>query len=1808
GDYENDGDLDILLSGVDSGDTPNSQVWRKNGDNTFTNINAGLTGVVGGSVWGDYDNDGDLDILLSGQDSGFDPALQVWRNNGDDAFTNINAGLTGVILSSVAWGDYDNDGDLDILLSGQDSDFDPVLQVWRNNGDDTFANINAGLMGLSFSSIAWGDYDNDGDLDILLSGQDSDFDPVSQVWRNNGDDTFANINVGLTDVEGSSVAWGDYDNDGDLDILLSGFDRDGNRVSQVWRNEDCLPDLSLSKTVTPAIAAPGNTITYTLTFSNIGSITATGVIITDSVPISVTNVSVVNNGVTITDTGASPAYAWQVANLSPNEGGVITLTGTLNNLSAAGVFTNTAKVTAIDDSNPANNTAKADIAHCGNIITVVNANDSGSGSLRQAIDDVCPNGVINFNLTYPVTISLSSAELDIGKPLTIQGPGRDNLAISGDDSYRVIDIEIASTEVVTLTNLTIRDGHTYSNGGGIWFGDGRLYVSQVDIIDNYADTDGGGVYISDGNAVLTATNIISNSAHGDGGGLTNKGVLTITHSLVEGNETDNYSGGGLDNNNYMVVANSVISGNIASDAGGGLDNDSGNMLILTDVTISYNTADGDGSGIRNYEGIITGTRVTVNHNDDEGIENDGGDITLINATLSHNEEGLYNNNGGTAHLRHVTVTANDEEGIYLTNDSGQVYLQNSLIVNNGREDLDVASSGDDTDFVSLGYNIIGNVFRVNFSTNTTGDLYGDNRHTTTPNAGATEIDGVVDARLGPLTDHGGHTQTHAPQMWSPAINHIPNGQSGCGSNFVIDQRGVSRPFYGGCDAGAYEHNGATSLWLKKRVDDYNPSLDQLLRYDIILKNVDLTAAHTGVTVSDILPAQLTPEGQVSVSGGSGGTIGTAPTLVSALTIAAGEVVTVSFDARVANDAALVASRIANTVQIHSDQQLGNISAEAVIRIKPIDSDRDGIADPVDTAPTDPAVPSTYPPQVYITYTDNENNEGSGIPDGDMAPQDIRPVNPVHPIEFNIWVDKALPQQNALLSILSEDVDWEDDEINEVYLNGHKLKEMVGEDDLINSTLFVIPDTSWVKLGNNLVQLEVNVIDDSTWSTTVYNGQLITDFSGAPIGEASIRTLNVITPIVGYSETLTVAMEVDTTAISQTVRLELVLRDADGTAIAFDNSSAARAWTVYGNNDEPHQWSVTLPSDGVDGIWTLTAAVYDIESSKFSDYQSAAVAVPDTSSAAPVVGGISPSQGYRGAAVVITGTNFVPGSTACTVGNVALQNQIIIDGNTVTGNIANTVIIGSQNVICTTSYGVATLTDGFTVLNRPPLGVPDSGTTNEDTALVISPLSNDYDADDDTLFVATVGNPLHGTTSISGNTQLVYTPLLNYTGSDSFFYIVSDGLLTDTVTVNVTIEAVNDLPTANDDHYLSIKNYTTSLPLLENDTDVEDDDLSITLLGTPDQGGSLSLVNNQVSYTPATDFIGTETFTYTASDGHNGTGQFNVDHSDIATVTVIVVEGDKGITTDLSNGGTLTYDGTTQTGSLSITVHIPAGQLSASAALVYTVVPTDSHTTPAGLIPASTFNLEVYLNTILQPGFTFTQPLTLTIDYDEADLAHIPQGENDLQLLAWNGSGWDSNGIVLINHNTDTNQITFQISQATTFALFGRANPVSHSLYLPIIANADPAAMPDLVVDSVSINNGQISVVIRNAGNGSITDAFWVDAYFNPTETPSLNKGWPDIAPAGIIWGVTKDVIVPNETIILTIGDQYYFADRSSSSFPTDATIYILVDSINYDTAYGNVQESDESNNLGGPTSGSITGQARSSSVSGVQALITLPVR
>ena len=237
GDYDDDGDLDILLAG-DTGVFIVTEVWRNDGGGTFTLASTDPTGVYSGDVaWGDYDDDGDLDILLAGRTDSVTCVTEVWRNDGGDTFTKTSAYFTGVCYASVAWGGYDDDGDLDILLAGQASGI-RVTEVWRNDGGDTFTLASTDPTGFYAGDVAWADYDDDGDLDILLAGHTGSGGLVTEVWRNDGSDTFTLVSSDLTGVFLSSVAWGDYDDDGDLDILLAG-DAGSENITEVWRNETC---------------------------------------------------------------------------------------------------------------------------------------------------------------------------------------------------------------------------------------------------------------------------------------------------------------------------------------------------------------------------------------------------------------------------------------------------------------------------------------------------------------------------------------------------------------------------------------------------------------------------------------------------------------------------------------------------------------------------------------------------------------------------------------------------------------------------------------------------------------------------------------------------------------------------------------------------------------------------------------------------------------------------------------------------------------------------------------------------------------------------------------------------------------------------------------------------------------------------------------------------------------------------------------------------------------------------------------------------------------------------------------------------------------------------------------------------------------------------------------------------------------------------------------------------------------------------------------------------------------------------------
>jgi hypothetical protein len=237
-DYDNDGDLDVFLSG-----SWQSILYRNDGNDQF-NLTENTFAMLSSSAadWADFDRDGDLDLILTG-DTGGGMITYLYIND-DGAFLESILPIIGLSGGSIEWGDYDNDGDLDILTLGFDDFVAPEVYIFRNDGDGQYVNIDASLFPVAAGNATWGDYDNDGDLDVALTGKCSGCGVLlSAVYENQGNDQFQDINAGLADAEFSHIAWGDFDGDTDLDLILTGGNYSGSGFAKIYRNDAGLPNI-----------------------------------------------------------------------------------------------------------------------------------------------------------------------------------------------------------------------------------------------------------------------------------------------------------------------------------------------------------------------------------------------------------------------------------------------------------------------------------------------------------------------------------------------------------------------------------------------------------------------------------------------------------------------------------------------------------------------------------------------------------------------------------------------------------------------------------------------------------------------------------------------------------------------------------------------------------------------------------------------------------------------------------------------------------------------------------------------------------------------------------------------------------------------------------------------------------------------------------------------------------------------------------------------------------------------------------------------------------------------------------------------------------------------------------------------------------------------------------------------------------------------------------------------------------------------------------------------------------------------------
>ena len=239
-DVDDDGDMDLMITGNTNSPAETANLYMNDGTGNFT-IASGTPFEAsrdGDIDFGDIDGDTDLDLIMTGKDASGNVFSKLYTNNGGGSFTLVNGPLfTGVHLSSTEFIDVDNDGDLDLLVCGANASDVSTTKLYENNGSGTF-NLVLGTPfdNSQFGDIAFGDTDNDGDLDILIVGQNDSSQYIAKLYINSGTSFSLLSNTPFPGTFLHSASFADFNNDGKLDLLHVGNASNG-LIGHIYENQ-----------------------------------------------------------------------------------------------------------------------------------------------------------------------------------------------------------------------------------------------------------------------------------------------------------------------------------------------------------------------------------------------------------------------------------------------------------------------------------------------------------------------------------------------------------------------------------------------------------------------------------------------------------------------------------------------------------------------------------------------------------------------------------------------------------------------------------------------------------------------------------------------------------------------------------------------------------------------------------------------------------------------------------------------------------------------------------------------------------------------------------------------------------------------------------------------------------------------------------------------------------------------------------------------------------------------------------------------------------------------------------------------------------------------------------------------------------------------------------------------------------------------------------------------------------------------------------------------------------------------------------
>lgn len=262
-DYDGDGDDDLIVAGFNN-DQIDTTLYRNDGG-VLLSLPTDILPLAGGSIdWADLEGDGDLDLLITGDAAGgeaVEPRTIIYENQ-NGQFVDIQASLTGVYQGEARFGDLDADGDQDVAVAGQDIFGASITRVFVNT-DGVFTQLGDDLVGARLASVDWADTDDDGDLDLLVSGaapiDEPPFEKASTILYRNDGNAFVDSDVVLTDIAAGAARFGDWSGDGLPDILLAGGQtvyvyESGDGISELYENVGGDFELTAAE-LTPVAAA-----------------------------------------------------------------------------------------------------------------------------------------------------------------------------------------------------------------------------------------------------------------------------------------------------------------------------------------------------------------------------------------------------------------------------------------------------------------------------------------------------------------------------------------------------------------------------------------------------------------------------------------------------------------------------------------------------------------------------------------------------------------------------------------------------------------------------------------------------------------------------------------------------------------------------------------------------------------------------------------------------------------------------------------------------------------------------------------------------------------------------------------------------------------------------------------------------------------------------------------------------------------------------------------------------------------------------------------------------------------------------------------------------------------------------------------------------------------------------------------------------------------------------------------------------------------------------------------------------------------